>query len=190
MENRKNNYSSCNRVDDFALLEILRENEQSCRGRQDGSSRRASCGCNVNSVKNENYPNTWRRCFTTDSSRRVCRTERNASCTARENLGGGGNVNGNEIGRISRLNSENTISRSYNYNDGLYNAVREESVTEGSCNENCISNSCINNYSPAMVYCPDHDFSELYECEEALERGTLFRVLDLVFYPTRCNNCR
>ncbi|MBE6598520.1 MAG: spore coat associated protein CotJA [Ruminococcaceae bacterium] len=41
-----------------------------------------------------------------------------------------------------------------------------------------------------MSYAPDHEFYELYEDEEALLAGTLFRPLNLPFYPTKCGkNC-
>lgn len=41
-----------------------------------------------------------------------------------------------------------------------------------------------------MSYAPDQDFHELYEAEEALETGTLFKELDFPFYPVACGNGR
>ena len=38
----------------------------------------------------------------------------------------------------------------------------------------------------SMVYSPYQHFDALYECEEALDRGTIFRCLDFPFYPTPC----
>lgn len=41
-----------------------------------------------------------------------------------------------------------------------------------------------------MSYAPDQDFHELYEAEEALETGTLFKELNFPFYPVACGNGR
>ena len=38
----------------------------------------------------------------------------------------------------------------------------------------------------AMVYAPIQEFRSLYEPEEALEHGTIFRELDFPWYPTAC----
>ncbi|MBQ7475135.1 MAG: spore coat associated protein CotJA [Clostridia bacterium] len=38
----------------------------------------------------------------------------------------------------------------------------------------------------AMVYSPVQRFEDLYDPEEGLQRGTIFRALDLPFYPTGC----
>ena len=177
MEKRKYNYASCNRVDDSVLLEILRDRNESVE-----SNRRNSCGCqadsNVRRNSNSNVPEN-----TAQQTRySYNRTSENGTCSRNvDNVGT----------RVDRYNNSSKL-RSCNYNEEKYGARREESPENngsGGC-ENCISNSCINKYPPAMVYCPDHEFSDLYECEEALEHGTLFRVLNLEFYPTRCNNCR
>lgn len=37
-----------------------------------------------------------------------------------------------------------------------------------------------------MSYAPDQEWHELYEAEEALEMGTLFRELNFPFYPSAC----
>lgn len=44
---------------------------------------------------------------------------------------------------------------------------------------------CLPGRSLAMVYSPCQEFRELYEPEEALSKGTLFRELDKPFYATR-----
>ncbi len=38
-----------------------------------------------------------------------------------------------------------------------------------------------------MSYCPDHEFHELHEDEEALAMGTLFRELNFPFYASNCS---
>lgn len=39
----------------------------------------------------------------------------------------------------------------------------------------------------AMVYSPYQEWENLYEPEVGLTRGTVFKCLDLPFYPTRCD---
>ncbi len=41
----------------------------------------------------------------------------------------------------------------------------------------------------AMVYSPAQRFDDLYDPEEGLEAGTIFRALDFPFYPTGCASC-
>lgn len=38
----------------------------------------------------------------------------------------------------------------------------------------------------AMVYAPEQMFGDLYDTDEALMHGTIFRELDFPFYPTKC----
>lgn len=176
MEKRKNNCSSYNRVNDAMLLEILRENEISCKSNLDKDPERNSCGCGGEPK--------LRRYNTVADHRRSCIdniTDEGRSCRL------------NTIrNSASRCTGPISSSRPCNYNDQNYNARLDDSGmnTGCGCNEKCISDSCVNSYPPAMVYCPDHEFNDIYECEEALEHGTLFRVLDLVFYPSRYGNCK
>ena len=46
--------------------------------------------------------------------------------------------------------------------------------------------------SLAMVYSPCQAFTDLYEPEDGINRGTIFKELDKPFYPTPCNErwCR
>lgn len=49
------------------------------------------------------------------------------------------------------------------------------------------SNPCLEGNPLAMVYSPCQEWDGLYEVEEALCRGTLFKALDLNFYPACCS---
>ena len=49
----------------------------------------------------------------------------------------------------------------------------------------CAAAGNLSGYPLAMVYAPDQEFDALYDGEEALARGTLFRELDLPF----CRGC-
>lgn len=56
---------------------------------------------------------------------------------------------------------------------------------EGGC-ESCARGGCIDGYPLAMVYAPDHGWEDVFGEEEALEHGTMFRRLELPFYPGKC----
>jgi len=59
----------------------------------------------------------------------------------------------------------------------------------GNDRENC-SRNALPGFPLAMVYMPDHDWDGLFDEEEALMHGTLFRPLEFPFYPGRCGgNC-
>ena len=40
----------------------------------------------------------------------------------------------------------------------------------------------------AMVYSPEQEFGDLYDPEEGLASGTIFRDLDFPFYPAACGS--
>ena len=45
--------------------------------------------------------------------------------------------------------------------------------------------SCLENYPLAMVYAPGQAFEALYECEQWLEKGTIFKALEFPFKGSR-----
>ena len=52
-----------------------------------------------------------------------------------------------------------------------------------------INNGFLDNDTPiAMVYSPVQQWRELYDPHTALTQGTIFKELDLPFYPTPCSN--
>ena len=63
--------------------------------------------------------------------------------------------------------------------------------TECGCdkNEECAKKNCLSGYPIAMSYTPDQEWKDLFEIEEALYHGTIFRELELPFYPS-CGRCR
>ena len=74
--------------------------------------------------------------------------------------------------------------------------VREKSYAEDIDNgcgcekdEDCAKKNCLSGYPLAMSYTPDQEWRNLFEIEEALHHGTIFRELELPFYPA-CGNCR
>ena len=42
----------------------------------------------------------------------------------------------------------------------------------------------------AMAYVPLQEWRDLYDTASALSHGTIFRELDLPWYPTACSSCR
>ena len=67
---------------------------------------------------------------------------------------------------------------------------RNSSSGSNSCgNGECIIDRRLENFSLAMVYCPDQEWRELYTEDEVLSHGTLFKELDLPFYPA-CRSCK
>lgn len=55
--------------------------------------------------------------------------------------------------------------------------------------EMCEVCTCLSGKHLAMAYHPDHEWSDMYEVEDALSHGTMFRGLDLPFYPA-CESCK
>ena len=47
------------------------------------------------------------------------------------------------------------------------------------------SPSCLDGYPLAMVYAPSQAFEALYDCEQWLEKGTIFKSLDFPFKGSR-----
>lgn len=71
--------------------------------------------------------------------------------------------------------------------------ARSESIPENSCecgcDDDCAKKNCLSSYPLAMSYTPDQEWRNLFEIEEALCHGTIFRELELPFYPA-CRSCR
>ena len=45
--------------------------------------------------------------------------------------------------------------------------------------------TCLENYPLAMVYAPTQPFADLYDCEQWVEKGTIFKALDFPFLGAR-----
>ena len=54
-----------------------------------------------------------------------------------------------------------------------------------------VTEGCVDTYPIAMAYVPMQQWRELYDPASAVHRGTIFRELDLEWYPTNCRkDCR
>lgn len=45
--------------------------------------------------------------------------------------------------------------------------------------------SCLNGYPLAMVYAPEQAFTDIYDCEQWLDKGTIFKALEFPFRGSR-----
>ena len=48
----------------------------------------------------------------------------------------------------------------------------------------------LSGYPLAMVYSPFQEFEDIYDCDVALTRGTIFKKLDFPFYGSSCDCAR
>lgn len=187
MDYRKDMRTPKDRVDDELLARLLRETDEliagcgcesdrrprksGCTARRDDGDNR-SCGCGNNRNDRENV-------FGCSNSRKDRRDDDRPNIS----LGCGQN-------RADRRND-----RDNGCGCGEYRRDdRDNGCCESRRDENC---GCIDHHSLSiqtqglplvMSYCPDHEFHELYEDEEALHSGTLFRGLNFSFYGSKCGN--
>lgn len=84
------------------------------------------------------------------------------------------------------------MTRNYN-NDPLFRFLQtEEGGASSSCrgpglveNPSMPENGCLSGRSLAMVYSPCQEFEGIYEPQEGLMAGTIFRELEKPFYGAR-----
>lgn len=70
-------------------------------------------------------------------------------------------------------------------------AYETRSITGSPCTTTPVSEGCVDTYPIAMAYVPMQKWQELYDPASGLSRGTIFRELDLEWYPTNCRkDCR
>ena len=177
MENRNQYNSPRDRIDDALLIRLLNEEETlpeyNCTGERRDRSR-TNCGCSGNGgSRSGGNSREW------GENRKSCGRKYDgcgANRDNRDNCGCGSN-------RDERNNCGcgNTRERQCN--------PMERQETSGYC-ESCSAGGCLTGYALAMAYTPDHDFDGLFDEEEALSHGTLFRPLEFPFYPGCGGNCR
>ena len=64
-------------------------------------------------------------------------------------------------------------------------------IKDARCITTPVPESCVDTYPIAMAYVPMQKWQELYDPASGLHRGTIFRELDLEWYPTNCRkDCR
>ncbi len=164
MENRNQYNSPRDRIDDALLIRLLNEEEPlpeyTCTGERRDRSR-TNCGCSGNGgSRSGGNSREW------GENRKSCgrnNDEWNSCRDKRDNCGCG-----------------DTRERQCN--------PMERQETPGS-GESCSAHGCLTGYALAMAYMPDHDFDGLFDEEEALSHGTLFRPLEFPFYPGCGGNC-
>lgn len=167
MDYRKDVRTPRDRVDDDLLRRILGEEDE--KGTECGAV--PACFC-----RNE-YPD--RTCTGGSGSRKN---------TDRQTDGCLGRSTGGRTG--SGWNSGSRMNGCCEHSGGC----RMNGHREPGCEKSCMNLKSLSaqTYGLPLVmsYAPDHEFAELYEEEEALLNGTLFRPLNFPFYPGKCGkNC-
>ncbi len=190
MDYRKDTRTPRDRVDDALLSRLLRETDELL----------ADCGCESDSHSHRSGRSARRD---TGVSRSYgC--DRNRAAKRAEERGGGSCVcERNHIDRRSDDRDGNSCGCEHNHIDrrsddrdgsscgcGWNRSARNENHNDSSCG--CIDRKSMSIQTQGlplvMSYCPDHEFHELHEDEEALAMGTLFRELNFPFYPSNCSN--
>ncbi len=204
MDYRKDVRTPKDRVDDDLLRRLLSESDELLNG----------CGCdggyaaptqveNRHSVgsagfagRKNNAPDTY-----------PVRRDNGGSCTRaarREDTDGSGNGCKDNMCGCGCKNKGCGCARCQNA--GHCGCKRAADLNGGGCarnedsDDNLWDHGCINKASLSiqtqglplvMSYAPDQAFHELYEDEEVLANGTLFRELNFPFYGTKCGEgCR
>ena len=201
MENRNQYNSPRDRIDDALLIRLLNEEETlpeyNCTGERRDRSR-TNCGCSGNGgSRSGGNSREW------GENRKSCGRKNDGCGDNRENRDNGrcgSNRENRDNGRCgeNRENRDNCgcgSNRDERNNCGCGNTRErqcnpmERQETSGYC-ESCSAGGCLTGYALAMAYTPDHDFDGLFDEEEALSHGTLFRPLEFPFYPGCGGNCR
>lgn len=174
MENRNQYNSPRDRIDDALLIRLLNEEEPmpeyTCMGeRRNG---RSSC---QNGMQNRS---AGRR-----SGNSCGCSERR---TERENRSGCGETRERQNGCSEMNERQNRSGCGCGEARERQNGCGESRERRECGCESCSRGGSLEGYPLAMVYSPDHDWEDMFEEEEALEHGTLFRRLELPFYPGKC----
>ena len=178
-------------VDGDLLRMLLSENE-SCCGNYGNNERRerpkdSGCGCR------EKREEMNCGCRNMRENREICESRE-----SREESGCGcRNMRENRESREEsncgcRDNDRDNRRRrccDNNMNNGGRRMRRENEEMECECGEKCAMDQRLAGFPLAMVYSPDQEWKEMFCDEEALDHGTLFRELDLPFYPS-CDSCK
>ncbi len=101
-----------------------------------------------------------------------------------------GESNSSSLGRYRTRNSR--MESGGNSGGSMNGCTNNDNACSGSCRPDdygCGNSGRFSGLPLAMVYSVDQEWHELYEDVEALERGTMFKELDLPFYPG-CKSCK
>jgi hypothetical protein len=66
-------------------------------------------------------------------------------------------------------------------------AVSGGIILGGCADTACNKETTLSGYPIAMAYVPWQDYGNIYPLQQAIQRGTMFRELDLDFAGRRCN---
>ena len=176
----KNNCNCPRDMVDGDLLRMLLSENESCCGNYGNNERRErpkDCGCREKREEmNCGCRNMRESRESREESNCGCRNNRESreayNCGCRDN----------ERDNRRRRCCDN------NMNNGGRCMLRENEEPECECGERCAMDQRLAGFPLAMFYSPDQEWKEMFCDEEALDHGTLFRELDLPFYPS-CDSC-
>lgn len=204
MDYRKDMRTPKDRVDDELLAQLLRETDEllegcGCEGgndrsaysrgaRRNRSNGRVSCGCDRNRI--EHRMNEHRAEERIDKS---CgcgrnREENTGRCGCRRERYADGSDNPRSCAD-SRYDARNNNCCEAD-NDNRCGCGNLDGCARSEKSRDCINHRSLSIQTQGlplvMSYAPDHEYHELYEDEEALVMGTLFRELNFPFYQSNC----
>lgn len=166
MEHRKNVNTPHSTIDEETLLRLMREAEPvaatfSGNGRRDNKRRNSggSCGCE-NSRRDTRYVE---RVPNDDMSRRYSRPSGGCGC-------------GNAQNDMDDQNADCCKCK-----------PGGEVQTDNSCTS-CANDNKLKGLPLAMAYVPMQEWEDIYDDENALVHGTLFKALDLPWYQSSCRD--
>lgn len=88
-------------------------------------------------------------------------------------------------------NMKNDCGCTTNNTTGVVRESRNNACPRTVCTTVPVTEGCVDTYPVAMAYVPMQQWRELYDPASAISRGTIFRELDLEWYPTNCRkDCR
>ncbi len=146
-----------------------------------------SCGCERGCEDTENRNSD---CSSRTGASKTCRYNRRYSRCGNSCFNGGIDSRRNE--RSNGCNYRTTRREETPCENASFDGGESETVCGcGDCTG--FTSPTLHGVPHSMVYSPHQHFEGLYECDEALDRGTIFRCLDFPFGPTacrvgRCNN--
>ena len=146
---------------------------------------------------NEEYRTTRGRllknCNRCAQQRNTCSCTRNAetACYPKTETRTGFDCAHNETASNSNCCKETETRTSCGCDTTIVRETRNTACPRTVCTTVPVAESCVDTYPVAMAYVPMQQWRELYDPASAISRGTIFRELDLEWYPTNCRkDCR
>ena len=117
----------------------------------------------------------------------ACRTQRNCGCPRNTARTADCGCQHNTDHHITDCEKKKTDCGSCTNDTTVVVRENHNNTFNGTvCTTVPVAESCVDSYPVAMAYVPMQQWRELYDPASAVSRGTIFRELDLEWYPTNC----